>query len=91
MYVVINYEEAASWDIGFFLAAYVILCVGIYFYQEKIIFYPEKLPENYKFTFDGDFDEIPIKTQDGKHLSSVLFRAQNPKGVIFIFTETEGQ
>ncbi|MGI9583729.1 alpha/beta hydrolase [Chryseobacterium sp. RRHN12] len=69
--------------LAFFLAAYVILCVGIYFYQEKIIFYPEKLPENYKFTFDGDFDEIPIKTQDGKHLSSVLFRAQNPKGVIF--------
>lgn len=69
--------------LAFFLAAYVILCVGIYFYQEKIIFYPEKLPENYKFTFDGDFEEVPIKMQDGKHLSSVLFKAQNPKGVIF--------
>ncbi|MFZ4932016.1 alpha/beta hydrolase [Chryseobacterium sp. Mn2064] len=69
--------------LAFFLTAYVILCVGIYFYQEKIIFYPEKLPENYKFKFDGDFEEISIKTQDGKHLSSVLFKAQNPKGVIF--------
>ncbi|TXI86212.1 MAG: alpha/beta hydrolase, partial [Chryseobacterium sp.] len=69
--------------LAFFLAAYVILCVGIYFYQEKIIFYPEKLPENYKFTFDGDFEEVPIKIQDGKHLSSVLFKTQNPKGVIF--------
>jgi len=68
---------------AFFLIAYVMLCVGIYFYQEKIIFYPEKLPENYKFKFDGDFEEITVITQDKKHLNSVLFKAQNPKGVIF--------
>lgn len=69
--------------LAFFLIAYVILCVGVYFYQEKIIFYPEKLPEDYKFSFAGDFEEITIQTQDRKHLSSVLFKAQNPKGVIF--------
>ncbi|MDW9382914.1 alpha/beta fold hydrolase [Chryseobacterium sp. JV558] len=68
---------------AFFLIAYVMLCVGIYFYQEKIIFYPEKLPENYKFNFTGDFEEITVMTQDKKHLNSVLFKAQNPKGVIF--------
>lgn len=67
----------------FFLAAYIILCVGVYFYQEKIIFYPEKLPDNYKFTFDGDFEEVSITAKDGKHLNSVLFKAPNPKGVIF--------
>jgi alpha-beta hydrolase superfamily lysophospholipase len=69
--------------LAFFLIAYVILCVGVYFYQEKIIFYPEKLPENYKFNFNGDFEEIPIITHDDKHLSSVLFKTENPKGVIF--------
>ncbi|UHO37777.1 alpha/beta fold hydrolase [Chryseobacterium capnotolerans] len=67
----------------FFLIAYVLLCIGVYFYQEKIIFYPEKLPENYKFSFDGSFEEITIRTKDEKHLSSVLFKTQNPKGVIF--------
>ncbi|MEJ5052519.1 alpha/beta fold hydrolase [Chryseobacterium culicis] len=69
--------------LAFFLAAYMILCVAVYFYQEKIIFYPEKLPENYQFKFDGNFEEITIKTKDGKHLNSVLFKAPNPKGVIF--------
>ncbi|MGG7471390.1 alpha/beta hydrolase [Chryseobacterium arthrosphaerae] len=67
----------------FILTAYIMLCVGIYFYQEKIIFYPEKLPENYQFNFNGDFEEITIRTQDNKLLNSVLFKTQNPKGVIF--------
>ncbi len=69
--------------LAFFLIAYVLLCAGVYFYQEKIIFYPEKLPENYKFSFDGSFEEITIRTKDEKNLSSVLFKTQNPKGVIF--------
>ncbi|MDR6490031.1 alpha-beta hydrolase superfamily lysophospholipase [Chryseobacterium vietnamense] len=69
--------------IAFFLTAYIMLCVGIYFYQEKIIFYPEKLPDNYKFKFEGDFEEVSITTKDGKHLNAVLFKAPNPKGVIF--------
>lgn len=69
--------------LAFFLAAYIILCVGVFFYQEKLIFYPEKLPENYKFDFNGDFEEITVKAQDNKHLNSVLFKTQNPKGVIF--------
>lgn len=69
--------------LAFFLIAYAILCVGIYFYQEKIIFYPEKLPENYKFSFDGSFEEIKIRTKDEKHLSSILFKTHNSKGVIF--------
>ncbi|QBA23342.1 alpha/beta fold hydrolase [Chryseobacterium indologenes] len=69
--------------LAFFLAVYVILCIGLYFYQEKIIFYPEKLTENYKFKFDNDFEEVTIRTKDNKNLNAVLFKAQNPKGVIF--------
>lgn len=65
------------------LTAYIMLCVGIYFYQEKIIFYPEKLPENYQFNFNGEFEEITVTTQDNKHLNSLLFKTQNSKGVIF--------
>lgn len=69
--------------LAFFLTAYVMLCLGVYFYQEKIIFYPEKLPGDYKFRFDGNFEEIAIRTKDEKNLSSVLFKTQEPKGVIF--------
>jgi len=69
--------------IAFFLLAYVILCIIVFFYQEKIIFHPEKLPGNYSFNFKSNFEEVTINTKDKKRLNSVLFKSQNPKGVIF--------
>lgn len=60
-----------------------MLCVIVFFYQEKIIFHPEKLKENYSFNFKNDFEEITIHTKDHKKLNSVLFKTQNPKGIIF--------
>ncbi|WEK69322.1 MAG: alpha/beta fold hydrolase [Candidatus Chryseobacterium colombiense] len=71
------------WIIAFFLLAYIMLCVIVFFYQEKIIFHPEKLKENYSFNFKNDFEEITIHTKDHKKLNSVLFKTQNPKGIIF--------
>ncbi|WP_072953352.1 alpha/beta hydrolase [Chryseobacterium arachidis] len=68
---------------AFFLLAYVALCVGVFFYQEKLIFYPEKLAENYSFNFKNNFEEIIIHTKDQKKLNSVLFKSQDPEGVIF--------
>nr|WP_305049891.1 alpha/beta fold hydrolase [Elizabethkingia bruuniana] len=55
----------------------------IYFYQEKIIFHPEKLPENYSYNFGSNTEEITIITRDNKRLNSVLFKAPDSKGVIF--------
>ncbi|MCA6066629.1 alpha/beta hydrolase [Chryseobacterium sp. RG1] len=71
------------WIIAFFLFAYAMLCVIVFFYQEKIIFHPEKLQKNYSFNFKNDFEELTIYTKDQKKLNSVLFKTQNPKGVIF--------
>lgn len=69
--------------IAFLLIVYVMLCIVIYFYQEKIIFYPEKLSKDYSYDFDGSFEEITINTKDKKKLNSILFRSQYPKGIIF--------
>ncbi len=60
-----------------------MLCVAVFLYQEKIIFHPEKLPENYSFNFKNDFEEITIHTKDQEKLNSVLFKSQHPEGVIF--------
>jgi alpha-beta hydrolase superfamily lysophospholipase len=51
--------------------------------QERLIFFPEKLPKNFRFKFYNDFEEINIKSRDGLLLNAVLFKAINPKGVIF--------
>jgi len=62
---------------------YIVLCGTLYFFQEKLIFFPQKLDKNYKFTFDNTFEEWNIKSTDGKLINGLLFKAKNSKGVIF--------
>ena len=62
---------------------YLIICVLLYFFQEKLIFFSEKLDKNFKFNFDQKFEEIYVKTKDNQLLNGLLFTADNSKGVIF--------
>ena len=66
-----------------FLLLYVAICGLIYFFQEKLIFFPEKLEKDFKFRFYQNFEEISIKTHDNILLNGLLFRADSSKGVIF--------
>jgi hypothetical protein len=65
------------------VVAYVIICIILFFFQEKLIFRPEKLDKNFKFAFDQKFKEINIKAKDGKFLNGVLFTSDSSKGLIF--------
>ena len=61
-----------------------ILVYGfLYFVQEQIIFFPQKLDKNYRFAFDQAFEEKTILLKDGLHLHGLLFNAKNPKGLVF--------
>ncbi len=62
---------------------YIILCVGLYFFQENLIFFPQKLDKNYQFNFEQEFDELTFKTSDGKSLNGLLFKADRSKGLVF--------
>lgn len=66
-----------------FLFLYTGVCVLLYFLQERLIFFPEKLRKDFQFNFFYDFEEITIKTKDGVLLNALLFKATNSKGVIF--------
>ncbi len=59
------------------------MCALLFFLQEKLIFFPEKLPKNFQFRFYQQYEEISIKTHDNVLLNSILFKADNSKGVIF--------
>ena len=63
--------------------AYLLLCVLLYFIQEKLIFFPQKLPVNYTFQFNQNFEEKNFTTADNKQLNGLLFKADNSKGLIF--------
>lgn len=65
------------------LSLYTIICILLYFYQEKLIFFPEKINKEIKFKFFQNFEEINLKTSDNITLSGILFKADTTKGLIF--------
>lgn len=68
------------------ITGYLVLTVGLYLFQDRIIFQSKQLNENYTFSFEEPFNEIEIKTQDG-FLNTLIFNpaTSNSKGTILYF------
>lgn len=62
---------------------YGLMCVLLFFFQEKLIFLPQKLDEGFEFQFEQPFTEININTKDFKKLNGLLFKSDSSKGVVF--------
>lgn len=67
----------------FFGAIYLLYLSYVYFNQGELIFIANKLPNDYKFEFNQDFEEMNIPSFDNKKLNGLLFKTPNPKGLIF--------
>ena len=67
-----------------------ILSTLLYAFQEKLIFLPSTLDQNYQYEFSEPFEEFYIKAQDGAKLNALHFRRDDPKGVILYFHGNAG-
>jgi len=65
------------------LVLLISICGLLFLFQEKLIFFPQKLDKNHQFSFDQNFEEINIKTNDQKILNALLFKSDSSKGLIF--------
>lgn len=65
------------------VGVYLLIIGLLFFFQEKLIFFPTKIPKSHKFKFDGEYKEINITGNDNAILNGVLFKSENPKGLIF--------
>ena len=65
------------------LISCIVIFTLLFMFQEKLIFFPQKLDKNYQFDFEENFEERYINTSDGIALHGLLFKANNSKGLIF--------
>lgn len=65
------------------VGAYVLACGLLYAYQEKLLFFPEQLSYDYAYLFPYPFEELSYEVEDGVVLNSVLFTAENSRGVVY--------
>lgn len=63
---------------------YLLANLFIYFWQDRFLFKPEKLPTDFKFKYPNlDFVEYNIPVSDGVNISGIHFHIDQPKGVVF--------
>ncbi|WP_191858000.1 alpha/beta hydrolase [Hanstruepera ponticola] len=67
------------------LGLYVMIGALLYMFQEKLIFLPTALDQNYTYNFKRDFEEIFLNTDDETIINAIHFKAKQPKGVILYF------
>lgn len=72
------------------LILYIVLTTMLYFLQEKIIFLPSKLAQDYTYSFSEPFKEFFLTANDGAKLNGLHFKTENPKGVILYFHGNAG-
>jgi len=64
-----------------FIAA---LSVILYFFQERFIFHPEKLPKDFVFYYENQHvDEYTLELKPGVQINGLHFKVAQPKGVVF--------
>lgn len=62
-----------------FLVVYVAVLALLYFFQERLMFFPSKLEPNHDFSFDRPFEEINLDV-NGTRISGLKFLAQSRGG-----------
>lgn len=73
------------------VAAFYIFVAGTMFLlQEKLIFLPTQLPQDYVFNFERPFEELFIKTEDGASLNALHFKTEDPKGILLYYHGNAG-
>ncbi len=65
------------------VTVYLCVCLLIYFLQNKLLFHPVKLPEDYAFSFDLPFKEVNYQVAEGVTINALKFSASEPKGVAY--------
>jgi pimeloyl-ACP methyl ester carboxylesterase len=78
--------ETATWVLiisVLLLTRLVGVFLSFYFLQEKLIFSPIKLPQDYEYPFGFEFEERFYEIDEKTRLNAILFKSKKSKGLIF--------
>jgi len=74
-----------TWTIAIvILLFYLAANVGVYLWQERLLFKPEKLPADFEYKYaNQQFKEYNIDVGPGVNINGIHFHIEKPKGIVF--------
>ncbi|TAF63759.1 MAG: alpha/beta fold hydrolase [Cytophagales bacterium] len=59
---------------------YTLVCIAVYWWQERLIFHPETLPDDFQFHFSTHFEEVYLQNENSENrLHGLWFKGKNSK------------
>ncbi|CAN5122044.1 alpha/beta fold hydrolase [soil metagenome] len=74
-----------SSTIIYIIAGYSVLIIAVYLIQERFIFKPEKLNQDFIYKYDVPFRELFFDTAPGVRINGLHFHVKEPHGLILYF------
>lgn len=69
----------------YIIAGYAVLMIIVYLIQERLIFKPEKLHQDFRYRYDAPFKEIFIDIEKGVRINGLHFYVKDPHGLVLYF------
>lgn len=74
-----------SYTLLYIIIGYLVLLGIYYFVQERLIFKPEKLDQDFVYKYDTPFKELFFDIEPGVRINGLHFTVNNPNGLILYF------
>ena len=71
------------WILASIVSIYLIVSILMYAFQEKVMFFPEKLTAEYQYQYENEFEEINFKINEKATINALLFKAVRSKGIVY--------
>jgi len=73
-----------TWTIALtILTFYILANVGVYYWQERLLFKPEKLPADFQYKYNNqNFKEYNIDAGPGVNINGIHFHIDKPRGIV---------
>lgn len=74
-----------SSTIIYIVIGYIVLLALAYLLQERFIFKPEKLKQNFQYKYDVPFKELFFDVEEGVRINGLHFYCSKPNGLVLYF------
>jgi pimeloyl-ACP methyl ester carboxylesterase len=69
----------------YIIGGYILLLIIVYLVQERFIFKPEKLTQDFAYKYDVPFKELFFDVEQGVRINGLHFTCEKPHGLILYF------
>ena len=78
-------RKLISFPVPGLVLLYIGVCIYFYSIQEMSLFPARTIPQEFAYTFGTPHEEIFLDSDDGARINAVLFKADDPSGVVLYF------